>query len=212
MAPIEFRNVTFRYPKRTEWVFRNFNHTFQAPITILRGPSGCGKSTLLRLAAGYLPPASGSIHTTDGKPPDPHFQKKKLGFVFQQFNLLPLATVSRNLQIAARFAGMSATEAQNNAQKWMEVLGIAEHAKHLPGELSGGQVQRAALARALSKNPRVLLLDEPTSGLDLENTSIFAEALQTWMKPGNIALISSHDPRLVDIANEIFELDRRLPA
>lgn len=127
--------------------------------------------------------------------------------MFQQFNLLPLATISRNLQIAARFAGIPRKDAAKNAAKWLEVLGIAEHAQSLPGELSGGQVQRAALARALAKDPQVLLLDEPTSGLDQDNTSIFAEALQTWSHPGKIALISSHDPRLVDTANEVFELD-----
>ncbi len=204
--------VTYGYPKRSQQVFQDFNHTFRAPVTILRGPSGCGKSTLLRLAAGYLPPCQGKILTPEGTPPDLIYQKTQLGFVFQQFNLLPLATISRNLQIAARFAGYSAKESKHNTQHWLQTLGIAEYADSLPGELSGGQVQRAALARALAKDPQVLLLDEPTSGLDLENTSIFADALKTWLKPGKIAIISSHDPRLVDTADEIFELDSHLSA
>lgn len=209
---IEFLDVTYGYPKRSQQVFQKFNHTFMAPVTILRGPSGCGKSTLLRLAAGYLPPSQGKILTPENTPPNLTFQKTQLGFVFQQFNLLPLATVSRNLQIAARFAGLSAKDSRDNTQHWLQILGIAEYADSLPGELSGGQVQRAALARALAKDPQVLLLDEPTSGLDLENTSIFAEALKTWLKPGKIALVSSHDPRLVNTADEIFEMDSHLSA
>lgn len=209
---IEFKQVTYGYPKRDKPVFKGFHQTFAAPVTILRGASGCGKSTLLRLAAGYLPPQEGSILVPGGTPDRTAFQRANLGFVFQQYNLLPLATLSRNLQIAARFAGKSSREAEQNSQRWLDTLGIAEYARCLPGELSGGQVQRAALARALAKDPGVLLLDEPTSGLDHDNTSIFAHALETWLGPDKIAVISSHDPRLVSTANEILELDSHLPA
>jgi ABC-type lipoprotein export system ATPase subunit len=162
--------------------------------------------------AGYLAPCSGSIATPlGGRPTEPEFQRRHLGYVFQQLNLLPLATVSRNLTLAASLAGLSSTETSERAARWLQLLGIEAFATRLPKSLSGGQQQRAAIARALVKEPSVLLLDEPTSGLDDLNTRVIGGALRKFITGGRICVICSHDQRLEPLADEILDFNCFLP-
>ena len=205
-------NLFFRYSKKTSWVINGFSHAFRPGITIIKGSSGCGKSTLLRLLAGYLRPEAGSIRTPAGyDPKNRDFQRKELGFVFQQLNLLPLATVSRNLQMAGTLAGLSQRETLERTQRWLTLLGLQEFAARRPASLSGGQQQRAAIARALIKEPSVLLLDEPTSGLDDLNTRVISNTLQQYISDGRICVICTHDHRLDPIAHEVLDFNRFLP-
>src|SRR5690348_8722410 len=154
-------NISFRYKADRPWVIERFSHTFRPGITLVKGASGCGKSTLLRLLGGFLRPQTGDILTPlDVGPTDTGFQRRALGFVFQQLNLLPLATVERNLALAGSLAGLSSSEISERAHKWLGLLGIEAFAGRLPKSLSGGQQQRAAIARSLVKEPLVLLLDE----------------------------------------------------
>jgi ABC-type lipoprotein export system ATPase subunit len=204
--------VSFRYSRKTNWIINSFSHPFAPGITLIKGASGCGKSTLLRLLAGYLAPSSGHITTPTGLPVrDANFQRKELGFVFQQLNLLPLATVSRNLQMAGSLAGLSGRETMERTERWLMLLGLQEFANRRPASLSGGQQQRAAIARALIKEPSVLLLDEPTSGLDDLNTKVICNTLRQFITGPRICVICTHDHRLDFIAHEVLDFNRFLP-
>ncbi|CAM2894971.1 ABC transporter ATP-binding protein [Rariglobus hedericola] len=191
----DLQSVSFAYPGRPP-VFNALTRTLPAGLTLLRGPSGCGKSTLLKLLAGFLPPDSGRVLTAAGTPPDAEFQRLRVGFVFQQFNLLPLATVRRNLELAGNLAGLSSQAIATAADHWLAHLDLMALADVRAETLSGGQLQRAALARALLKNPDVLLLDEPTSGLDDAHVARIDALLADWLATGRSAVVSTHDPRL----------------
>jgi ABC-type lipoprotein export system ATPase subunit len=206
------QDICFRYRADRPWVIDHFTCDFQPGITLVKGASGCGKSTLLRLLAGFLLPCSGEITTPGGSSPDDaEFQRRELGFVFQHLNLLPLATVERNLELAASLAALPAKTIKANSALWLQSLGLEPYAGRLPQSLSGGQQQRAAIARALVKQPRVLLLDEPTSGLDDLNTRVIMRALEHFATDGRFCVMSSHDARLEPLADEILDFNRFLP-
>ncbi|HEX3797164.1 MAG TPA: ATP-binding cassette domain-containing protein [Verrucomicrobiae bacterium] len=204
--------ICYRYHSSSQWVINHFTHSFSPGIIWVKGASGCGKSTLLRLLAGYLEPQAGEIVVPNGgRPTQPDFQRCKVGYVFQQLNLLPLANVSRNLELAGSLAGLSRKEIRENSERWLGRLGLEPFARRLPQTLSGGQQQRAAIARALVKSPTVLLLDEPTSGLDDLNTQVIAGALREFVQGDRICVVSSHDHRLQPLAHEILDFNRFLP-
>jgi ABC-type lipoprotein export system ATPase subunit len=205
-------NVSFRYHQLRPWIIEGFDFVAKPGITIVKGASGCGKSTLLRLLAGFLKPQFGEITTPlDTSPTDTEFQRRHLGFVFQLLNLLPLASLERNLEMAAALAGLSNEQVKNNSQRWLNALGLEPYAERLPQSLSGGQQQRAAIARALVKEPRVLLLDEPTSGLDDLNAKVIARALEQFAVGDRICVVCCHDSRLEHLAHEILDFNRFLP-
>lgn len=205
------RDLHHRYGPRRAWVFAGFGHGFTPGLTLIRGPSGCGKSTLLKLLAGFLPPTAGSVTTWHGAPPDEGFQRRELGFVFQQFNLLPAATLRRNLELAGALAGVAAAPLAAAVDHWLGRLGLEPWQREPAETLSGGQLQRAALARALVKSPAVLLLDEPTSGLDDANAALIAGTVRDWCATGRSAVISTHDPRLADSGHAVLNLAHLLP-
>jgi ABC-type lipoprotein export system ATPase subunit len=209
---LQCTGVCYRYLKDQPWIIDHFTHAFPPGIILIKGASGCGKSTLLRLLAGYLTPHEGTIVTPLGSHPlEREYQRRELGFVFQQLNLLPLATVMRNLTLAGSLAGLSRQQIDERAKKWLGLLGIEAFAERLPKSLSGGQQQRAAIARSLVKEPLVLLLDEPTSGLDDLNTRVISRALRDYVIGDRVCIISSHDARLEPIAHEILDFNRFLP-
>lgn len=202
------RQLRFRYPGQQAPVFEEFDFEAGPGITLLKGYSGCGKSTLLRLLAGFLRPLAGSVTTSSSYPlGSPSFLRHEVGFVFQQLNLLPLASVRRNIALAASMANLPAS----TAQPWLETFGLLPFADMKPVRLSGGQQQRAALARALAKSPSLLLLDEPTSGLDDLNTRIIAQALREKLPHHCACIIATHDHRLHSIADEILDFNSFLP-
>ena len=207
---VSCNDLRFSYGK--ELVFDSFSHDFNMGITLIKGYSGCGKSTLLKLIAGYLAPKRGHVRLPlPWKKPTKKFQREGLGFVFQQLNLLPLANLSSNLNLVASLAGMSGSEARFRRDFLFDRLGLTALRRKKPSNLSGGQQQRAALARALMKNPPVLLLDEPTSGLDDTNTEVIKKILSGELSDECICIISSHDHRLEEIADEIIDFNLRLP-
>lgn len=209
---VHCKNISYRYTSRTPWVLDDFSHEFPAGIHLIKGYSGCGKSTLLRIIGGYLTPQAGSVHVAGYGENTGKFQKEGLGFVFQQLNLLPLASVERNLQLAASLAGIAAGKREENAAKFLRLLGLEDFTRRLPKTMSGGQQQRATIARALIKEPSVLLLDEPTSGLDDLNTEIIIKVLGDFIAEGRrVAIICTHDSRLDKVANDILDFNRFLP-
>jgi len=205
-------NIYYRYARKAPWILDDFSHDFGSGIHLIKGFSGCGKSTLLRVIGGYLKQQKGEVsfngyHTNNTK-----FKRKYLGFVFQKLNLLPLASIERNLNLAAALAGIPQSERNINIDKYLNLLGLGEFKKRLPMSMSGGQQQRASIARALIKEPRVLLLDEPTSGLDDLNTEVIINVLKEFINGGDrIAIICTHDSRLDNIAHDILDFNRFLP-
>ncbi|MGF1453607.1 MAG: ABC transporter ATP-binding protein [Opitutales bacterium] len=207
---IRCEGVSFAYGSTR--VLDGFSYEFRPGISLLHGFSGCGKTTLLKLIAGYLRPKSGKILLPGRqRPTSLRYQREDLGFVFQNLNLLPLASVRRNLDIVAHLAGMPRREARERADQLLHRLGLTDLARRRPQSLSGGQQQRAALARALIKGPKVLLLDEPTSGLDNLNTRVILRLLREGLPEDCCCLISTHDERLTELTDEIVDFNRFLP-
>ncbi len=205
---ISIDNISYRYPRSKAYVFEDFSLDVKYGITLFKGFSGCGKSTLLRLIGSLLKPQKGHIETSSKyRFGSSAFLRSDVGVVFQQLNLLPLASVKRNIQLAYKLAGVSGEE----SQRWVELLGLSHLMNSKVSNLSGGQKQRAAIARALSKKSSLILLDEPTSGLDDFNTEIIKKALQNNLREGATCLIATHDHRLETIANEIVDFNSFLP-
>ncbi len=164
------------------------------------GPSGCGKSTLLLIAGSLLQPDSGTV-VIDGRDftamgsDDKALQRAEtIGFVFQRFHLLPYLTVRENIVAGGVALKTPREEVSQRAEELMETLGMAKRANHLPGELSVGEMQRTALARAFLNRPKVILADEPTGNLDPENAEIVIKALSGFAADGGAVLMVTHHP------------------
>lgn len=168
----------------------------------VRGPSGCGKSTLLLLAGSLLAPDSGSV-TVSGEEPylmssdaRSRFRAANVGFVFQQFHLVPYLSVLENV-LAPSIANKStpADRALGRARSLIEHFGLEQRIDHVPGELSSGERQRTALARALLNEPKLLLADEPTGNLDQEAAELVLNHLAEFAADGGAVLLVTHDPQ-----------------
>jgi ABC-type lipoprotein export system ATPase subunit len=200
------RAIRFSYGKGRKPVYAGYSRDFGPGVTMLKGYSGSGKTTLLKLVGGLLFPQQGSIETTWGAPvAGADYLRLHVGCCFQAMNLLPLATVRRNLEIAGALAGMPRREIRARGEALLERVGILEYADARPAELSGGQQKRAAIARALIKAPSVLLLDEPTSDLDDANAAVIKDILRE-LRGGVICVMSSHDARMEPVCDTIVNL------
>ena len=179
----------------------------------IQGPSGCGKSTMLLVLGGLLRPDSGAA-IVDGRSiydlsPDQRAKLRadEIGFIFQQFHLVPYLSVERNVLAAAMGADIAKKDAQQRTSKLLEQFGLLDRRRHAPGQLSTGERQRTALARALLNRPNVLLADEPTGNLDPENTSIVLEELQRFAQEGGCVLLVTHDDRVAEAASVRYTMD-----
>jgi ABC-type lipoprotein export system ATPase subunit len=210
MMKVSCQQVFYAY-RRGHTVLDSFSAEMDGGITLLVGFSGCGKSTLLKLIAGFLRPTAGRIRLDGENPLRKHLCRLSIGFVFQQLNLLPLASIQQNLEMSASLAGLSPGEVRDTTEKYLVELGLESFADQRPIELSGGQQQRAAIARALVKQPRILLLDEPTSGLDDLNTRVIIRQLARYADSGGTVIIATHDTRLLALHHERIDFNRFLP-
>jgi len=143
-------------------------------LLCLLGPSGCGKSTLLNIVAGFLPPTGGRV-LVDGTPvtgPGP-----ERGVVFQEYVLFPWLTVAQNVEFGPRLTGMEAARCREIVARYLDMVGLREHATKFPVQLSGGMKQRVAIARALANNPSIVLMDEPFGALDAQTREVMQEEL-----------------------------------
>ena len=181
-------------------------------LVVLLGPSGCGKTTLLSCLGGILTPTSGTIRMGDvdvtsmkGKQLDA-YRRETIGFVFQAFNLIPSLTARENIAVPLTLTGHGRKESFARADELLEQVGLAERAHHLPSKLSGGQMQRVAVARGLGHNPPLLLADEPTANLDHIQAEAIIRLLQTLRDDGRMIVVSTHDSRLVPIADRIVQM------
>jgi putative ABC transport system ATP-binding protein len=181
-------------------------------VLAIQGPSGSGKSTLLGLLAGFDSPTSGTIHldgvdiTELGEDALALLRGKKLGFVFQSYNLIPTLTAEENVMLPIELQGNS-RKAQERARELLEAVGLQERFGHYPAQLSGGEQQRVALARAFAGSPSILLADEPTGNLDSLNGNMVLELLLKLNRQiGTTLLLVTHDPMLSRRADRIIHL------
>ncbi|HEV8231270.1 MAG TPA: ABC transporter ATP-binding protein [Thermoanaerobaculia bacterium] len=178
----------------------------------LIGPSGSGKSTLMAILGCLDKPTSGS-YSFDGNRVDglsnaelAQIRNHKIGFIFQLYNLLPKASVLRNVELPMLYAGVRRKERRRRAMELLEKVGIPEKAKSLPSALSGGQRQRVAVARALANQPAMLLADEPTGALDSKTGHEVLELFTELHRQGNTILIVTHDPSIAGLASRQVEI------
>jgi putative ABC transport system ATP-binding protein len=183
-------------------------------MTLLVGPSGCGKTTLVSLMAGLLSPTVGSVRVFGRELAGldvkglTAFRLREVGFIFQQFNLLPTLSAAENAGLPLCAQGMGRSEATASGRRTLERLGMAEHADKLPGQLSGGQQQRVAIARALVHAPRLVVCDEPTSALDANSGRAVMQLLtQVAVDAGRAVVVVTHDSRVYDFADRIVDME-----
>ena len=186
---------------------------FAGEFVAITGASGSGKSTLLQLIGGLDKPSAGQILINDqplSRLSDrqlSRFRSREIGFVFQSFYLQPFLTLSANLEIPAMFARIKPKQRRARAQELAELVGLANRMHHLPRELSGGQIQRAAIARALFNRPNILLADEPTGNLDSANSDRIIDLFhQIRRELGTTVVIVTHNPDIAAAADREIRL------
>jgi putative ABC transport system ATP-binding protein len=216
---------------RTEAISKSYSHrgrviqamdslTVEIPkgdFVAIVGPSGSGKSTLVLALGGMLTPTSGRVFLDEESlyemPTEQRaeLRKRKLGFVFQSFNLVPYLTAMENVQVPLMLADRPRQEQEDRARLLLERVGLGERLDHKPGELSVGQQQRVALARMLANEPSVILADEPTGNLDPETGGSIQDFLEELNGEGRTIVMVTHDPRAAARARRQLRLvDGRL--
>ena len=182
----------------------------QITLTVLEGPSGSGKTTLLSILGCILTPTVGKI-MIEGSETDTRrlsaIRKKSIGFVFQQFNLFPALTALENVEYALNIKGMKGPEANREATRGLDSVGLADRKNFLPRDLSGGQKQRVAVARALAGNSAIVLADEPTANLDSHTGMQILALFRDLAKQENRALlIVTHDSKVREISDRVLRI------
>jgi putative ABC transport system ATP-binding protein len=176
------------------------------------GPSGSGKSTLLSMIGLLDKPTSGSVFIDDkeitkAKESEvPKLRREKIGFVFQHFNLIPTLTAFENVDVAMRFARVPKNERKRRAVELLTQMGLADRMKHKPSELSGGEQQRTAIARALSNHPAIILADEPTGEVDTKTRDMIVKLLKDLSEEGHTILVVTHDTAVAQQTRRIISM------
>jgi putative ABC transport system ATP-binding protein len=188
-------------------------HVDTGEFAAVMGPSGCGKSTLLHLVGGLDRPTEGLVKiegqdlSTLNDDDLTDLRRKRIGFIFQFFNLIPTLDALDNTALPLVLGGMKSADAQLRAAEWLEKLEVADRSTHRPEELSGGQRQRVAIARALVTEPSLILADEPTGNLDSGSASDFAvllrETVDRWERS---ILLVTHDERISSFADRVLQM------
>ena len=183
-------------------------------LSFLVGPSGCGKTTLISVIAGLLDRTGGDLSVlgvdVDGLTPGERvlFRRANVGFLFQQYNLLPAFTAAENVAVPLLIAGIRRKEALERARSLLSRLGLSERTEALPSQLSGGQQQRVALARALIHEPRLVICDEPTAALDHASGEAVMDLLAAnAVHPDRAVIVVTHDTRVFHYAQSIAHMD-----
>ncbi|MCJ7816941.1 MAG: ABC transporter ATP-binding protein [Candidatus Aenigmarchaeota archaeon] len=188
-------------------------HVKRGSFVSIMGPSGSGKTTLLDVLGCLLKPTSGDVYL-DGKKViglDDNelavIRKEKIGFVFQQYNLIQSYTAIENVELPLRIKGKSKWEAEDKAKRLLETVGLGDRLNHKPSQLSGGEQQRVAIARALANDPKIILGDEPTGNLDTKTGQKILNLLKELnQKEGYTLVVVTHDPRVAEYSNKIINL------
>jgi putative ABC transport system ATP-binding protein len=214
---VECRNLTkvFGSGDNRVWALRGLDlEVFPGQMTLLVGPSGCGKTTLISIVAGLLDPTDGEVSVLGEDLRQlkgrrlVQFRGHNIGFVFQQFNLLPALTAAENVAVPLIIAGRPRREAVARATEVLTAVGLADKLEALPDQLSGGQQQRVAIGRALVHEPRLLVCDEPTAALDAHSGRTVMELLRkVAVQPGRAVIVVTHDNRVFDFGDRIVHMN-----
>ena len=182
-------------------------------LVLLVGPSGCGKTTLISIAAGLLDPTAGEVEvlgknlTRMSGTRKVKFRGQYIGFVFQQYNLLPAMNAVENACVPLLIAGWSRRDALDKAAEVMEKVGLGNRMKSFPNQLSGGQQQRVAIARALVHDPKILVCDEPTAALDAASgRTVMGLIKEVALQEDRAVIVVTHDSRVYDFGDRIVEM------
>jgi putative ABC transport system ATP-binding protein len=217
-ALVEIRNVHKHFTRGSERidVLKGVNLEIpQGDFLALMGPSGSGKTTLLNLMGGLDLPTEGTLSvagvelTRLGSGGLAHWRSQNIGFVFQLYNLLPVLTAERNVELPLLLTKLSRSERKKHVDIALRVVGLADRAKHYPRQLSGGQEQRVGIARAIVTDPTLLLCDEPTGDLDRKAGDEILELLQTLNRDhGKTIVMVTHDPHAAERARHTLHLEK----
>lgn len=208
---IEFEKIDKEYHVGDQRVKALHNVSFHIKpgnLTIILGPSGSGKSTLLNILGGMDRPTHGKVRFDKSLVSDlndhelTNYRRDKIGFVFQFYNLIPSLTVLENVAIAAQLSGNG-----QHAKEYLQQVGLTKRLNNFPNQMSGGEMQRVSIARALSKKPKLLLCDEPTGALDSKTSMKIMKILQEISKSTEAAVVMvTHNPKFEDYANRVIRL------
>ncbi len=215
MSLVELRNVSKIYRLGDEEIRALDNVTLnieEGEFISIIGPSGSGKSTLMHILGCLDSPSHGTIRL-DGTMIEKAssrelaaIRNRKIGFVFQFFNLLPKLNVVQNVELPMIYSGIPGHERRARAMEALETVGMANRAKHRPSQLSGGQQQRAAIARALVNRPRIVFADEPTGNLDSHTGDAILQLFRTLSKEGRTIVLVTHDPEIAAVTPRRIEI------
>ncbi len=204
---------SYSLPKVTIEVLKDINlEVSEKEFVAIMGPSGSGKSTLLHIIGCLDRPTSGTYLLTDvdvSRKTDnelAEIRNKKLGFVFQSFNLLPRFPAWKNVELPLLYSGVSASSRKQRAMDILEKVGLSQRADHFPSELSGGEQQRVAVARALINNPAIILADEPTGNLDSRSGREIIEIFKSLNNEGVTIILVTHEKDIAEQAGRIITI------
>jgi len=215
---IQLRNLTKVYRRGDQEVRALDGITLdiaEGEFVALMGPSGSGKSTLLYLVAGIDRPTNGECRVAGADMSSlnetelARWRREHVGFVFQTFNLIPVLTAFENVELPLLITGLSAKERRKHVEAALELVGLTDRMHHLPRQLSGGQEQRVAVARAIVPDPKLVLADEPTGNLDAQSATDILELLKTLnTRMRKTVLMVTHDPKAASYANRSVHLEK----
>jgi putative ABC transport system ATP-binding protein len=184
-----------------------------AKFVVICGPSGSGKTTLLNIIGGIDRPTKGKIIvaekdlTVQDEDFLSDFRCNNVGFVFQAYNLVSTLTVAENIAFPMEWTQMLEKEVEKRVEELLKTVGLEHRANHFPSQLSGGEQQRVAFARALANDPELILADEPTGNLDVKNAQKIIQVLQFLKSQGKTIIVSTHDLQIRELADQVFCLD-----
>lgn len=184
----------------------------EGEFVAVMGPSGSGKSTLMNMIGALDTPTSGEVHVGDeaisqlGEDELALLRSKKIGFIFQQFNLIPSMNATENVALPMLFRGVSKKERTRRAEEILTSVGLGDRLSHMPSELSGGQRQRVSIARSLANDPEIILADEPTGNLDMETGENIMELLTELNDEGKTIIMVTHDENDAEYADRIIKI------
>jgi len=214
LVRVEDVSKEYAFGKQKLQALKNVSLAVQeSEFLAIAGPSGSGKSTLLNLIGCIDTPTSGDIYIEDqiasDKTPDQlaDLRARKIGFIFQTFNLLPVLSAFENVEYPMLRFRMDKKKRREHVSRYLELVGVAEFAKHRPNQLSGGQRQRVAIARALITRPSIVLADEPTANLDHKTGGNILELMRRInQEKGTTFIFSTHDPRVMEMAGRVIRI------
>ena len=210
---IRLRNVSKHYPMGDS-VVKALSHlelkVFEGEFIAIMGPSGSGKSTAMHLVGSLDVPTRGTVYLNGENIAElsesdlAQIRGRKIGFIFQSFNLINNLTVKENVMLPMMFQGTSFEEREEKAEELLSLVELSDRMDHYPGEISGGQMQRVAIARSLANDPEVILADEPTGNLDTKTGKIVMEFLEKLNKEGKTIIMVTHDSDLAEKYAEVI--------